>query len=78
MDGEPSQSLLKQNLGAVRLHMEDAASGKGEDPAKCKGYLKKLRNLQFTQALHYTIDVLNILSDISCTFQKDQLPGVSC
>ena len=66
-------SALKQNLGAVRLHMEDAASGKGEDAAKCKGYLKKLRSLQFTQALHFTIDVLTILSDISCTFQKDEL-----
>ena len=30
--------------------------------------------IQFTQALHFTIDVLNILSDISCTFQKDELP----
>ena len=30
-------------------------------------------SIQFTQALHFTIDTLNILSDISCTFQKDKL-----
>ena len=34
---------------------------------------KKLRSLQFTQAKYFTIDGLNILSDISSTFQKDKL-----
>ena len=33
----------------------------------------KLRSLQFTQAKYFTIDGLNILSDISSTFQKDKL-----
>ena len=52
------------------MHMEDAATGKGEEAAKCMVYL---RGLDFKQALHFMIDVLNILAEISCAFQKDGL-----
>ncbi|KAI0212083.1 hypothetical protein LSAT2_003025 [Lamellibrachia satsuma] len=62
---------LKQNLIAVCLHMEDAATGKGEEAANCRGYLRKLRSLDFKQALHFMIDALNILAEISCALPVD-------
>ena len=76
----PKRFLASMLYNAVRsdgdLHdslAADAPESMGQDRVMCKSYLKKLRSLQFTQALHITIDVLNILSDISCTFQKDEL-----
>ena len=67
-------SALRQDLAVVCANMrEEAATGKGEEAAKCKGYLRKLRSLNFKQALHFMIDALNILADVSCAFQKDDL-----
>ena len=57
----------------VCAHVEGAATGKGEEAANCKGHLRKLRSLNFKQALHFMVDVLNILADVSCAFQKDDL-----
>ena len=71
-------AALRQNLTAVCLHMEDAVMGKGEEAAKCRGYLKKLSSLDFKQVLHFMIDMLNILAEISCAlpvvgqFAKDE------
>ena len=61
-------TALRLNQTAVCLHMEDAATGKSEESAKCRGYLRKL---------HFIIDVLNILVEISCAsvdghFVKDE------
>ena len=63
--------VLRQNLTAICLHMEDAVMGKGEEAAKCMGYLRKLRSLNFKQALHFMIDLLNILAEISCALPVD-------
>ena len=64
-------AALRQNLTAVCLHTEDAATGKGEETAKCRGYLRKLKSLDFKQALHFMIDLLNILAEISCALPVD-------
>ena len=66
-------SALRQDLAVVCAHVEEASTGKGEEVAKCKGYLRQLRSLNFKQALHFMIDVLNILAGVSCAFQKDDL-----
>ena len=66
---ERAYAALRHNLTGVCLHMEDAAMGKGEKAMKCR----KLRSLDFKQALHFMIDVLNILAEISSAFQKDDL-----
>ncbi|KAK2173183.1 hypothetical protein NP493_895g02026 [Ridgeia piscesae] len=51
----------------------EEATGKGEEAAKCKGYLRNLRSLNFKRDLHFMMDVLNILTDVSCAFQNDDL-----
>ncbi|KAK2166917.1 hypothetical protein NP493_1297g00003 [Ridgeia piscesae] len=66
-------SALRQDLAVVCAHVEEAATGKGEEAAKCKGYLRNLRSLKFKQALHFMVYVLNILADVSCAFQNDDM-----
>ncbi|KAK2163003.1 hypothetical protein NP493_1488g00002 [Ridgeia piscesae] len=47
-------SALRQDLAVVCAHVEDASTGKREEAAQCKGYLRNLRSLKFKTgfALH--------------------------
>ena len=66
-------SAVKKHFPSVIMHLEDASHRKGEDGAKCVGYLRILKNRRFLEALSFLIDVLQILTDLSLTLQRDDI-----
>ena len=64
---------VKKHYLAIVLHMEDTSTKGGEDGAKCVGYLRTLKSRKFLDGLVFLIDVLEILTDVSVSFQKNEL-----
>ena len=66
-------SAFKKHFPSVIMHLEDASYSKGEDGAKCVGYLRNLKNRRFLEALCFLIDVLQIRTDLSLALQRDDI-----
>ena len=66
-------TAVKKHYNVVVMHMEDTTNTRGEDGARCQGYLRVLKARQFLDALAFMIDVLQILSHLSLAMQKDTL-----
>ncbi len=66
---------ISKNYEKVILHYEDIGSSnrKGEEAARCKGWLKKMKQSKFIEGLNFLSDVLAIITPISLVFQRDDL-----
>ncbi|KAJ4922562.1 hypothetical protein JOQ06_016566, partial [Pogonophryne albipinna] len=62
-----------KNDNSVILHMEEASNRKTEEGAKCVGYLKVLKSAKFVDGLHFMVDVLEVLANVSLAFQSNDL-----
>ncbi|KAF3844475.1 hypothetical protein F7725_007638 [Dissostichus mawsoni] len=62
-----------KNYNSVILHMEEASNRKTEEGAKCVGYLKVLKSAKFVDGLHFMVDVLEVLANVSLAFQSNDL-----
>ncbi|KAJ4937564.1 hypothetical protein JOQ06_002199, partial [Pogonophryne albipinna] len=62
-----------KNYNSVILHMEEASNRKTEEGAKCVGYLKVLKSAKFVDGLHFMVDVLEVLANVSLAFQSNYL-----
>ncbi|XP_034080926.1 zinc finger protein 862-like [Gymnodraco acuticeps] len=62
-----------KNYNSVILHMEEASNRKTDEGAKCVGYLKVLKSAKFVDGLHFMVDVLEVLANVSLAFQSNDL-----
>lgn len=61
------------HLNSVIMHLEEVSNKTSDEGSKCTGYLKTLKSRYFMDGLHFLIDFLDILTDVSLEFQKDAL-----
>lgn len=66
---------VKQNLGSVASHLEhDAAAGiRADDSNKVNGILTQMTSVPFLRMLHFLLDYLPIVSELSRAFQTEDV-----
>uniref|UniRef100_A0A8C4NB63 TTF-type domain-containing protein n=1 Tax=Eptatretus burgeri TaxID=7764 RepID=A0A8C4NB63_EPTBU len=62
-----------KNLNVVVQHLEEVASGKGDDAAHVNDCLMRISTQSFLQTLHIMLDFLPILKELSESFQREDL-----
>ena len=66
-------AALQKHLVAAVTHLQHAASLTGADAAKANGFLKQLTDRDFVESLHFMLDVMEVLANISVNFHQDGL-----
>jgi hypothetical protein len=66
-------SALVKDLKCVTVHLESLAAEKDSVSAVAKGLLQKFTDFKFIHMLHFLLDYLGILKNLSLLFQREQL-----
>ena len=66
-------AALEKHYVTTAMHLQHKTGSTGEDSARAKGILKQLLSQRFVKHLYFLLDVMKILSDLSKSFQQDQL-----
>ena len=65
------QALI-QHYQAVAMHLEETSVLRNADGPRAQGILRKLRSLQFVHGIHFMVDILRGLSDMSHAWQNER------
>ena len=60
---------LLNNFEITCVHLEAIGSGRDENAAKARGFLKEMKSDRFLMFLHFMVDWTDMLSDASKVFQ---------
>jgi hypothetical protein len=66
-------SALVKDWKCVTVHLESLAAGKDRAAAEAKGLLRNLTDFKFMHMLHFLLDYLGILKNLSLLFHREQL-----
>ncbi|XP_046542299.1 zinc finger protein 862-like [Haliotis rubra] len=64
---------LKIGFHTIINHIESVATGRTEQSAKAKGWLKKMLTSSFIKVMSVLLDILPILTEVSLLFQTEDL-----
>ena len=65
-------NALERHLLTTITHLQHNSQAKRDDGAKAKGILQNLQSEMFVKFLHFLLDVMKVLSDLSKSFQRDE------
>ncbi|XP_040177111.1 zinc finger protein 862-like [Rana temporaria] len=66
-------SALVKDWKCVTVHLESVAAEKDSASAVARGLLKKLTDFKFVHMLHFLLDYLEIIKNLSLLFQREEL-----
>ncbi|XP_073532536.1 zinc finger protein 862-like [Phyllobates terribilis] len=66
-------SALVKDWKCVTIHLESVAAEKDSASAAAHGLLRKLTDFKFVHMLHFLLDYLEILKNLSLIFQREEL-----
>lgn len=66
-------TALEKHYVTTVMNLQHKTGSTGEDGVRAKGILKQFLSKKFVKHLYFLLDVMKILSELSKSFQQDQL-----